>query len=118
MARSTPTAEALRLVLEQESRRASLTAQQVRLLAVLSAAGAAEPPELMEAMGASPSQLSRLARGLVEQGYVVRVADDPHDGRKCRFVITTAGRSLNGRIDALLTAARRPYANHTEDTAA
>uniref|UniRef100_UPI003B3B2E6A MarR family winged helix-turn-helix transcriptional regulator n=1 Tax=Pseudactinotalea sp. TaxID=1926260 RepID=UPI003B3B2E6A len=61
--------------------------------------GAMRPAELVQVLGATPTNMSKIVGRLVEAGLVVRVAA-PDDDRGVLVALTTAGRKIGERIAA------------------
>lgn len=61
--------------------------------------GAMRPAELVQVLGATPTNMSKIVGRLAEAGLVVRVAA-PDDDRGVLVALTTAGREIGERIAA------------------
>ena len=59
--------------------------------------GAMRPAELVQVLGATPTNMSKIVRRLVEAGLAVRVAA-PDDDRGVLVALTDAGREIGERI--------------------
>lgn len=59
--------------------------------------GAMRPAELVQVLGATPTNMSKIVGRLVESGLVVRVAA-PDDDRGVLVALTEAGREIGARI--------------------
>lgn len=65
--------------------------------------GAMRPAQLVQVLGATPTNMSKIVGRLVDAGLVVRVAA-PDDDRGVIVALTPAGREIGERIVALATA--------------
>jgi DNA-binding MarR family transcriptional regulator len=75
-----------------------------KTLGALQARGPIRTGELAVVCGTTPSGMTEVIEGLVEDGYVRRV-DDPTDRRAVMVALTDSGEAEVERIRALLTAA-------------
>jgi DNA-binding MarR family transcriptional regulator len=79
-----------------------LTARQASILRMLALREGSRISDLAEAVGLTPSAMTRVIEKLETQGMVQRVRGAQDDGRAAMVRITERGREVRGRIDCLM----------------
>jgi DNA-binding MarR family transcriptional regulator len=77
---------------------------------VLLGAGDQSPSDLARSVGMTRQSMQSLLQGLVEE-RLVRLASDPHDGRRLIVVLAPRGESMMARVVIELRRLERVFAN-------